>query len=225
MSFLQIVSYRTDHADRIAQLDLEWRAATHGRNHLLADHVYVDRQDPRHHVVLNEFADADSAAANSAMPETSAFAEEAATLVDGDIDYTDLELVLEGDVRHALAAAARREWEVSEATRSVFSDDVDGVGLWPHEVVHMRGRDVLAAGLAAEAPGRTFEQWDVTVTETGFAAEYRYRTHGATSLLSVGVVLATVTAGRISRIVITCGGSWTADDEARIFAQTAGVPA
>ncbi len=225
MSFVQIVSFRSDHVDRLAQLDLEWRAATNGRNHLLADHVYVDRHDPRHHVVVNEFADAEAAAANSSMPETTAYAAEAAALVDGAIEYTDLDLVLEGDVRHALAAAVRREFETSEVSASVYADDVVCVCHFPGTYLELEGRDTMVAGLQSEAPGRTFDQWDVTVTETGFVAEYRYRTHGETSFLSVGLVLATITAGRVSRIVTTCSGSWTAEDEARIFAQSAGVPA
>ena len=224
MSFVQIVSFRSDHVDRIAQLDLEWRAATQGRNHLLADHVYVDRHDPRHHVVVNEFADAASAAANSAMPETSAYAAQAASLVDGAIEYTDLDLVLEGDVRHALAAAVRRELETSEASSSVYADDVACVCHFPDTYLELDGRDTMAAGLQSEAPGRTFDQWDVTVTENGFVAEYRYRTHGETSLLSVGLVLATITAGRVSRLVTTCSGSWTSDDEERILGRQA-VPA
>ncbi len=225
MTFVQIISFRTDRADRIAELDLEWRAATHGRNHLLEERLYIDRNDPRHHVAVAEFADAASADANASMPETTSFATEIAGLVEGEVEYTDLELVLEGDVRHALAASARRELEASEATGSVFADDVACVAHFPGALVEMSGRDEMAAGLQAEAPGRTFEQWDVTITETGFVAEYRYRTRGDTSLLSVGLVLATITQGRISRVVTTCSGSWTADDEARILGDREGVPA
>ena len=54
-------------------------------------------------------------------------------------------------------------------------------------------------------------------TDTGFVAEYRYRTDGPDSLLSQGVMLATVERGRISRILVTCGGSWDAAAEARIL--------
>ena len=118
MTFVQIISFRTDRADRIAELDLEWRAATHGRNHVLEERLYIDRNDPRHHVAVAEFADEAAAAANSSMPETTSFATEIAALVDGEVEYTDLDLVLEGDVRHALAASARRSSASTTSTPS-----------------------------------------------------------------------------------------------------------
>jgi len=56
-------------------------------------------------------------------------------------------------------------------------------------------------------------------TERGFVVEYSYRTVGnETDTRSVGVIVVTVRAGRISRMLVTCAGSWTPQTEAQILA-------
>jgi quinol monooxygenase YgiN len=225
MSFVQIVSFRTDHADELGALDQEWFATTRGRNTVLDQRMFVDRHDPRHHVVLVEFADDAAAKVNSELPETGAFAARLTELADGPVDYLDLEPTAEADVRHSLAAGLRHAMRVSFADPAVFAADCGFTGYWPHEVVRTSGLDALGEGLRAEAPGRDIERWDVVTTEHGFAVEYAYRTHGETSYLSVGLVLATVDDGLVSQLTVTCGGSWDADAEARILGATAGASA
>lgn len=123
----------------------------------------------------------------------------------------------------ALATTFRSDVEGSTATPSTYQTDVAFIGMFPDAIVRASGPDELARLLAHDAPGRTFDLWDVQPTPTGFAAEYAWRTTGATSYFSVGTVLATVTDGRISRVVCTCAGSWDAAAEAEILGVAAGA--
>lgn len=92
MSFIQIVSFTTDDPTRITKLSQRWSEETAGRNTLLRERVYVDRDDPRRFVAVNEFASSDDARVNSELPETSALAAELAGFV-SDLTYTDLDEV------------------------------------------------------------------------------------------------------------------------------------
>ena len=148
-----------------------------------------------------------------------------AELANGPVEYLDLEPFSEADLRRSLAAGLRHALQVSAADGAVFAEDCVLTGLWPHEVTRMHGREELAAGLLAEAPGRDVERWDVVTTENGFAVDYAYRTHGETSYLSVGLILAVVEDGLVSRATVTCGGSWDSDAEARILGAAAGASA
>lgn len=124
----------------------------------------------------------------------------------------------------ALAATFRSDVEGSTTTPDAYQPDVAFIGLFPDAIVRANGTWEISRLLADEAPGRTFDLWDVQPTPTGFAAEYAWRTTGTPSYLSVGTVLATVTDGRISRVVATCAGSWDAAAEAAITgASTAGA--
>lgn len=224
MTFIQIAAFRSDHLNDFPALEAQWKDATEGRRTLLREQVYADHSDPRRYVVVNEFESYESAMVNSDLPETSAMAQEFGKLVDGDVEYTNLDLLAEHDVRHELAAGLRRSMEASAVPDGLFIDDVQFEGAYPDQLDRFSGADAIRAALAGEAPGREFDRWEVVSTENGFVAEYCYRTRTNPSHLSLGVILATVTEGRISRLVVTCAGSWDAQAEARIFgAATAGV--
>ncbi|GAA3651469.1 hypothetical protein GCM10022237_09120 [Nocardioides ginsengisoli] len=228
MSFIQIQDIHLDRADRMAEIDelaAQWRADTAGRRTLLREHAYVDRTDPTHVVVVAEFDSYASAMVNSALPETDAFAARLRGLLAGPPSFVDLEPLSGHDERVALADVFRADIERSEATASAYTDDVAFVGMFPQALVHATGPAELTGILASDGPGHTIETWDVQPTPAGFAAEYRWRTTGETSYLSVGTVLATVTGGRISRLVCTCAGSWDAEAEARITGTAVGVSA
>lgn len=223
MSFIQIEDLHTDHIAEISELGDQWRRDTAGRRTLLSDRVYVDRNDPSHYVAINEFASYESAMVNSALPETDAIAARFAALVTGDISYVDLDLVAAHDARTEAADVLRQDLERSALTPSAYTDDVLFEGMFPQALVHVTGPDAVTALLVEDAPARTIETWDVQPTPNGFALEYSWRTTGETSYLSVGTVLATVTDGRISRILCTCAGSWDSAAEAAIVgAVTAG---
>jgi hypothetical protein len=218
MTFVQIVSFSTDHFDQFQPLEDRWKAATEGRRTLLRDQVYVDRGNPRHYLVVNEFESYESAMVNSGLPETSELAKAFGMLVDGAVEYTDLDLMTQADVRHQLAARLRQGMETTTFTDEL-AGDVVADAYFPDYVQRLSGPAALQDALAEEAPGREFDRWEIVTTENGFAGEYAYRTTGtATSYLSIGTLLATVTAGRISHLIITCAGSWDADTESRILA-------
>lgn len=218
MSFVQLVSFHTDRIDEVTARERQWLADTDGKRTLLAGRLWVDRHDPRHYVSENVFASYESAMVNSALPETDAAARDCMTLSDEEVSFTDLELVEEADDRIRLAEAGRATFETSTPDSSAFTDDVITDLMFPHYLARSHGTEALTAGLREEAPRRTVDRWDVVPTDTGFVVEYAYRTGGSdVSTLSVGVILATVTGGRISRLLITCAGSWDAEAEARIY--------
>lgn len=222
MGFVQIISFRTDQYDEFAELEQQWLEDTEGSRTVVRQQTLVDRHDPRHHLAVVEFASYESAMANSGLPETDALAQKLASMTEG-AEFGDYDVVTVHDVRRQLAAALRESMASGTMLPGTVRDDVAFEGLWPHAVARATGSDLLEAALKDEAPSRTFDRWDVTVTETGFVAEYSYRTHGEVSYLSVGLVLATVEGGRVSKIVVTCGGSWDAEAEARILGTDAVV--
>lgn len=217
MSFIQIEDLHTDHIAEINELGDQWRRDTAGRRTLLSDRVYVDRNDPTHYVAINEFASYESAMVNSGLPETDAIAARFAALVTGDVAYVDLDLVAAHDARTEVADVLRRDLERSALTPSAYADDVRFEGMFPQALVRVTGPDAVTALLVDDAPARTIETWDVQPTPHGFALEYSWRTAGETSYFSVGTVLATVTDGRISRILCTCAGSWDSAAEAAVM--------
>ena len=222
MSFIQVQDLRTDRFAEIDELAAQWRADTAGRRTLLHEQVYVDRNDPHHFVIINGFDSYESAMVNSHLPETDALATRLGPMV-FELSYADLEPVATHDTRLELAEAFRSAVAGSDASGPAWADDVEFVGMFPHSIVRATGAEELTRLLAEDAPARTFDVWDMQPTPTGFAAEYAWRTSGATSYLSVGTVLATVTDGRISRVLCTCAGSWDAAAEAEIMGVTAGA--
>jgi hypothetical protein len=220
MTFVQIISMHTDRFDEMAALESEWKAATEGRRTLLAEQAYVDRHDPRHFVVVNEFESYEQAMINSDLPETTALAAGLQELADGPADFQDLELIEAGDVRRTLAARLRHEMETSgRVAGDLVTDDIVIDAQFPHSLHHGAGAEVFVQMMTGEAPGRTVDRWECTTTERGFVVEYSYRTVGnETDTRSVGVIVATVGGGRISRMLVTCAGSWTPQTEAQILA-------
>ncbi len=216
MSFIQIQDLHTDRFAEIDELAAQWRADTVGRRTLRSEQVYVDRTDPTHYVVVAAFDSYESAMVNSALPETDAFAAKLGPLVTGEVAFLDLDQVPAADERTELAATFRADVERSATMASAYTDDVVFTGMFPNALVHATGAGELGGLLAQDGPGHTFDTWDVQPTPTGFVAEYAWRTTGSPSYLSVGTVLATVTGGRISRVLCTCAGSWDAAAEATI---------
>ncbi|HET6167200.1 MAG TPA: hypothetical protein VFE07_10260 [Marmoricola sp.] len=220
MGFVQIISFRTDRYDEYAALEQQWLEDTEGSRTVVRQQTLVDRNDPRHHVAVVEFASYESAMANSGLPQTDALARKLTAMTEG-AEFGDYDVVTVHDVRRQLAAALRESMATGHVLPGTLRDDAAFEGLWPHAVARGTGPAYLEHALHEEAPSRTFERWDVTVTETGFVAEYSYRTQGEVSYLSMGVVVATVEGGRISRLVVTCGGSWDAEAEATILGNAA----
>ena len=223
MGFIQIISFRTDRHEEFHAIEQEWLTATEGKRTTLRELTLVDRADPRHRVQVEEFASYESAMENSNLPETQAAAERFAALTDGGVEFTDLDVESEYDVRRTLADGLREAHVTSTAPPTVFAEDATFEGQFPHQVVRVDGRPAIQALLQGDAPSRTIERWDVDTTSNGFVVEYAYRTTGEPSYLSIGVIVGAVERGRISRLLVTCGGSWDAAAEASILGTGAGM--
>ncbi len=93
MEFIQIIDCHTEKFDELMTLEAEWRAATEGKRTLRRSIVTRDRNDPHHYLVFAFFDSYDSAMQNSNLPETSAFGQQQAALMDRPLAFTDLDVV------------------------------------------------------------------------------------------------------------------------------------
>ena len=93
MAFIQIIEMRTDNVDEIMKLEQEWRDATEGKRTLRRAVVGRDRNDPKRHVVVAFFDSYESAMVNSNLPETAEFGAKQNALLDGSMQFTDLDVV------------------------------------------------------------------------------------------------------------------------------------
>jgi hypothetical protein len=224
MGFLQIISFDTDRFDEFVEHEKKWFADTAGRRTSVSTQVYADRDRPGHYVALDWFDSYESAMVNSALPETTALAEVGMSLASGPVEFSNLEPCLP-----AVAAgeqALRTTLETSTVLPDVFADDVDLDILVPHGRMRSTGLAALEESLRAEAPARDLEHWEMRTTVDGFVAEYAYRTRGVDQpTVAAGILIATVTSGRISRLSLTCAGNWTPETEAEVLAGTGSLGA
>ena len=93
MPFIQIMDMHSSKFDEIQKLDDEWRTATTGKRTLQRSVVARDRNDPEHYVVLAFFDDYESAMVNCNLPETAEFGAKQNALVDGQMAFTDLDVI------------------------------------------------------------------------------------------------------------------------------------
>jgi hypothetical protein len=93
MSFIQIIDLHTKDFEELKSLEDQWEKATEGKRTLRRSVITQDRSDPAHYVVLAFFDSYESAMANSALPETSAFAEKQGALLDGPPTFLDLDVI------------------------------------------------------------------------------------------------------------------------------------
>jgi len=97
MAFVQIIDMHTSDFEAINKLEDEWRAATEGKRTLRRSIVARDRNDAKHYVVLAFFDSYESAMTNSNLPETSDFGQKQSALLDGPIQFTDLDVIEDRD--------------------------------------------------------------------------------------------------------------------------------
>ncbi len=218
MGFLQVITFDTDRLDEFVGLERDWARATAGRRTLVGTQLFADRDHAGRYVALDWFDSYESAMVNSALPETDALARQAAGLSTGLLEFKNLEPL--SPARSEGEEGVRRSLETSTAAPDTFADDVDLDMLVPHGRVRTSGLAGLLDSLRAEAPGRDIEYWQASPTPTGFAVEYAYRTHGNQSTLAAGIMLVTLRDGLVSRLAITCAGSWSAETEARVVEET-----
>ena len=217
--FVQIVSFRTDRIEDFVALEDEWIRDTEGRRTLVDGALYRDRGDSRRYWSINYFPSYEEAMVNSALPETTAFAEQAMARCDAPAEFVDLDLVTDLDARGTRAAELRSLMETNTDPTGVLAEDVVLDMYVPRWRVVNRGTDDVMRTLVDEAPGRSFDRYDVQTVDDGFVAEYAYRTTPTTdqpSTLSVGVVVATLAGGRISSLRVHCAGNWDAGLEREV---------
>ena len=93
MSFVQIIDMRTKNVDEIQNLEREWEKATEGKRTLRRSIIGRDRNDPDHYLVLAFFDSYESAMTNSNLPETTEFGRKQSALLDGPMQFTDLDVI------------------------------------------------------------------------------------------------------------------------------------
>ena len=93
MSFVQIIDMRTKNVDEIQNLEREWEMATEGKRTLRRSIIGRDRNDPDRYLVLAFFDSYESAMKNSNLPETNEFGQKQSALVDGPMQFIDLDVI------------------------------------------------------------------------------------------------------------------------------------
>jgi quinol monooxygenase YgiN len=93
MAFIQIIEMKTSKIDELTALEEEWKKATEGKRTLRRSIVTRDRNNPSRHLILAFFDSYESAMENSNLPETSAFGEKQAALLDAPPAFFDLDVV------------------------------------------------------------------------------------------------------------------------------------
>jgi hypothetical protein len=93
MAFIQIIEMRTAKYEELSALEDEWKKATEGKRTLRRTIVGRDRNDPNRHLILAFFDSYESAMENSNLPETTAFGEKQASLLDAPPSFFDLDVI------------------------------------------------------------------------------------------------------------------------------------
>lgn len=114
MQFMQIVRFATDRFAEVKALMDEWVNSTQGRRSAQRGIVGRDREHPGRYAMVVEFPSQEEAMTNSALPETSAFAEKLGELCSSAPVFENLDLVRLDDLVPSSAAGSPR---VGRATR------------------------------------------------------------------------------------------------------------
>jgi hypothetical protein len=93
MAFLQVIEIHTTKFDELQALSDEYFSASEGKRTLQRSLITRDRNDPDRYLILAFFDSYESAMENSSLPETAAFAEKQAPLIDGAPTFFDLEVI------------------------------------------------------------------------------------------------------------------------------------
>jgi quinol monooxygenase YgiN len=93
MAFVQVIEVTTTKVAEIEELMGEWVAATEGRRSVHRSVLTRDRDRADTYVQVVEFASYEEAMANSALPETAAFAEKLSALCVSGPTFRNLDVV------------------------------------------------------------------------------------------------------------------------------------
>ena len=92
MAFIQIIEFSTTRIDEISQLVENFRSSTEGTRTVAKGSLCADRDQENRYVNIVEFESYEEAMRNSALPETTAFAEQMAKLCDGPPTFRNLDV-------------------------------------------------------------------------------------------------------------------------------------
>ena len=95
MTFIQIVEMRSSDIDELRALYERWEQSTERTATLRRSILTRDRDDPRRVTVIAFFDSYETAMQNSGLPETTALARKAAALVEGPLEFRDLDVLHE----------------------------------------------------------------------------------------------------------------------------------
>jgi hypothetical protein len=93
MAFVQVIEMTTTRVPEIEKLIDEWMAATSGRRSVHRSVLTRDRERADTYVQVVEFPSYEEAMANSALPETAAFAQKLSALCSEGPTFRNLDLV------------------------------------------------------------------------------------------------------------------------------------
>lgn len=93
MAFVQLVEYTTSKPEKVQEVIAEWERATEGRRNARRVVATQHHDDPGRHCLLVFFDSYDSAMENSQLPETHEYARKLRELVDGEVAFSDLDVV------------------------------------------------------------------------------------------------------------------------------------
>ena len=93
MAFVQIIEMTTTKVPEVQELMNGWMAATEGRRSASRSVLTKDRERPDTYVQVVEFPSYEEAMANSALPETTAFAENLSALCVSGPTFRNLDVV------------------------------------------------------------------------------------------------------------------------------------
>ena len=93
MAFVQIIEMTTTKIAQVEELMSDWVAATEGRRSAHRGLLTKDRERADTYVQVVEFPSYREAMANSALPETAAFAEKLSALCVSDPTFRNLDVV------------------------------------------------------------------------------------------------------------------------------------
>ena len=93
MAFVQIIEMTTTKVPEVQELMNGWMAATEGRRSASRSVLTKDRERPDTYVQVVEFPSYEEATANSALPETTAFAEKLSALCVSGPTFRNLDVV------------------------------------------------------------------------------------------------------------------------------------
>ena len=99
MAFVQIIELNTTRIDEVHALMDEWMAATADKRKAHRAVLTKDRDRADTYVQVVEFPSYEEAMANSALPETSSFAERIAKLCDGPMAFPNLDVQRVDDLK------------------------------------------------------------------------------------------------------------------------------